>query len=117
MPNITLLSTSLLQIRSFFFQPKSIDTFLISSQKHVLWVFIEAHQESASNEYFTKKICCGYSSEALAEAFLMSTTTRFCGEIRKILFEYALLPGAMQHLSEFFFFFFFFFLAWPFTQK
>ena len=35
----------------FFFQSKSIDIFLISPQKHMLWYSLEASRRDASNEY------------------------------------------------------------------
>ena len=34
-----------------FFQPKSIDIFLISLQKHMLWYSLEVPHQGASNEY------------------------------------------------------------------
>ena len=65
-----------------FFHPKNAYIFLISSQKHMLWVFIR-------------------STRRLGEALLMSThNICFCREIRKILCGYPLLSVAMQYSLE-----------------
>ena len=37
--------------KAFFCQSKSIDIFLVSSQKHMLWYSLEAPRRGASNEY------------------------------------------------------------------
>ena len=39
------------QDEAFFFQPKSIDIFLISPGKHMLWYSLEVPHQGASNKY------------------------------------------------------------------
>ena len=58
-------AVSLFQLRSFFFQPKNTDIFLISPREHMLWFSLEAPWQGAHNKYTQhmfswtnkKKIC------------------------------------------------------------
>ena len=64
------------------------DIFLISPQKHVLWVLIKMSHWDTSNEYlhfFLEEMCCGYPLEAChSDATDEYPQLNFCGEIRKI---------------------------------
>ena len=47
------------------------------------------------------KICCGYSLQCLAEALLSSIhNIYFCEKIRKVIYGYLLLPGAMKMMRQ-----------------
>ena len=74
--------------KAFFFHPKSIDIFLFSQRKHMLWYSLEGPWRWALNEYPQHMFSLRKKKKYLSDLFFLELckTLFFC-EKKKIMFS------------------------------